>query len=100
MSVTNNIVYFHDGPEVVCREALFLINKASKRMQSNARTGTRKLQSNSTRKAGNPNLYQISVVRNSSMASGAESRPYMDKVAELKKKFLDKHYGKFAGLRS
>jgi hypothetical protein len=28
------------------------------------------------------------------MASGAESRPYMDKVSELRKKFLDKHYGK------
>ncbi|CAB4030515.1 motile sperm domain-containing 2 [Paramuricea clavata] len=26
------------------------------------------------------------------MASGVESRPYMDKVSELRKKFLDKHY--------
>lgn len=28
------------------------------------------------------------------MASGTESRPHMDKIAELRKKFLDKHYGK------
>jgi hypothetical protein len=29
------------------------------------------------------------------MASGAESKPYMDKVSQLRKAFLDKHYGNF-----